>query len=137
MAIQVLNHFSVRTADMRRSRDFYVKVLGFVEGDRPPFPFPGYWLYCDGIPVVHVIGAEPDNDAGLEGYLGARSGAAGGGSLDHIAFTASDLEAMRRRLEALGVEFAERDVPLLGLKQLFVTDPDGITLELNFPETTV
>ena len=135
MPIEGLNHFSVRTPDMKRSRDFYVNVLGFVEGDRPPFPFPGYWLYCGETAVVHVIGEDPDGE-GLQGYLGERSGGAGAGSLDHIAFSASNLEGVRERLDALGVRYTERSVPLLGLIQLFVTDPDGITLELNFPETT-
>lgn len=135
MPIEGLNHFSVRTPDMKRSRDFYVDVLGFVEGERPPFPFPGYWLYCGETPVVHVIGEDPGGE-GLQGYLGERSGGAGAGSLDHIAFSASDLESVRERLERRDVGYTERSVPLLGLIQLFVTDPDGITLELNFPETT-
>lgn len=135
MPINGLNHFSVRTPDMRRSRDFYVNVLGFTEGERPPFPFPGYWLYCGDIPVVHVIGEDPGGE-GLQGYLGERGGGDGAGSLDHIAFTASGLDAMRERLGEHGVAFKERSVPLLGLIQLFVTDPDGIILELNFPETT-
>lgn len=120
---------------MKRSRDFYVDVLGFVEGERPPFPFPGYWLYCGKTAVVHVIGEDPDG-AGLQGYLGERSGGSGAGSLDHIAFSASDLEGVRERLDGHDVRYTERSVPLLGLIQLFVTDPDGITLELNFPETT-
>lgn len=134
MAVDALNHYAVRSADMERARDFYVQVLGLVQGERPAFPFPGYWLYCGEQAVVHIVGESADG--GLDGYLGAREPAAGAGALDHIAFSASGLEETRERLERLGVPYHERTVPLMGLRQLFISDPDGITLELNFPETT-
>lgn len=125
--IEGLNHVSIRAADIERSRDFYVGVLGFVEGPRPPFPFPGYWLYCGDSAALHIVGA----GAGLEDYLGER--ATGGGAVDHIAFQARDRAAVRQRLEQLGVDYREREVPLLNLGQLFITDPDGVQIELNFP----
>lgn len=125
MPIHALNHYAIRSADMKHSRDFYVEVLGLVEGERPPFPFPGYWLYCGDQAAVHIVG----QDVAARGY-GPRTGA-----LDHIAFSASGVEAMRERLQRLDVPYSERTVPLMGLRQLFVTDPDGITLELNFPAT--
>ena len=48
MPINKLAHFSVRTTDVEASRQFYVEVLGFKEGFRPPFKFPGLWLYRGG-----------------------------------------------------------------------------------------
>lgn len=135
VTVEALNHYSVRTADIRRSRDFYVEVLGLVQGERPPFPFPGYWLYCGDSAVVHIVGQ--GEDRGLDDYLGAAEPTPGGGSLDHIAFSARGLAQMRARLQRLQVPYRERTVPLLGLRQLFITDPDGITLELNFPESEV
>lgn len=48
MPINKLAHFSVRTTDVEASKRFYVDVLGFQEGFRPPFRFPGLWLYRDG-----------------------------------------------------------------------------------------
>ncbi|NBY16471.1 MAG: glyoxalase, partial [Betaproteobacteria bacterium] len=35
-----LNHFSIRTMDLDRTRDFYERVLGLTVGPRPDFPFP-------------------------------------------------------------------------------------------------
>lgn len=137
MAITRLAHYSIRTPDLEAAREFYTQVLGFREGFRPPFKFPGVWLYLgddDGdYGVVHLIGIDPDGETVK--YLGDRSGPADGttGNLDHIAFDATGLAQMRARLDARGLSYTEREVPALGLRQLFLRDPSGITLELNFP----
>lgn len=72
MAISKLAHFSIRTTDMEATRRFYVDVMGFREGFRPPFQFPGIWLYQGGdesdYGVVHIIGMDPDDQAGLVEY---------------------------------------------------------------------
>jgi hypothetical protein len=39
---------------------------------------------------------------------------------------------MVARFRALGMKFAEADVPSINLRQIFVHDPNGVTLELNF-----
>lgn len=137
MALDRLDHYSVRTRDLDGTGRFYTDVLGLNDGWRPDFPFPGKWLYCGDQAVIHLIGIDPDDPSGLEGYLGAREGDAlhGGGAVDHIAFAASDLDEMRRRLEGSGVDWREREVPTLGLHQIFVEDPNGIVIELNFPTT--
>ena len=56
----------------------------------------------------------------------------GTGALDHVAFRASGLAAMRLRLREKKVDFAEQTVPGQGLQQIFLDDPDGIRLEFNF-----
>jgi len=127
MAVRGLNHFTVRTNDLERSAAFYAAALGLRIGDRPPFPFPGMWLWNESNPVVHLVG----NDRG-DGRAADPGG--GMGRLDHIALTCTDLEATRARLASLGVSFEERLVPRLNQTQLFVTDPDGVPLELLFPE---
>ena len=125
MALEQLDHYTVRTRpeDLVRVRDFYVEVLGLREGKRPPFNFPGHWLYCGGVPMVHLAGT-------VEGGNGRPCGT---GKLDHVAFRASGLAAMRKRLLDLDVSFDERTVPALGLHQLFLVDPGGIKVELNYP----
>lgn len=141
MAISKLAHFSVRTTDIEASKRFYTEVLGFKEGFRPPFNFPGVWLYCGGdeadYGIVHIIGIDPNDASGLDDYLGAKADSAlvGGGAVDHIAFKATDLPDMHRRLHAVKLPFKERTVPGLGLHQVFIEDPSGITIELNFPAT--
>ena len=39
---------------------------------------------------------------------------------------------MKNRLAALGLAFRERMVPGGALRQLFVPDPEGVMVELNF-----
>lgn len=82
--------------------------------------------------MVHLIGTGAEGE--VAAYLGIRDGAGGGtGALDHIAFLADDWEATRSRCRAFAADFTERVVPGLGLRQMFVTDPGGIVVELNFP----
>jgi catechol 2,3-dioxygenase-like lactoylglutathione lyase family enzyme len=116
-----LAHYSVRAKDLEASTTFYTEALGLCVGPRPPFGFSGVWLY--------------DGDAAArDGYLGSRpnSDASETGALDHVAFFASDWPACRQRLNALGVRYTERLVPIVGVLQVFLADPDGVTIELNY-----
>ena len=56
MPAQSLNHYTILTRDLEATKDFYTDVVGLTVGDRPPLAFPGYWLYCGGVPTVHLIG---------------------------------------------------------------------------------
>jgi catechol 2,3-dioxygenase-like lactoylglutathione lyase family enzyme len=114
-------HINIRSTDVERARDFYVAVLGLSAGDRPPFASIGYWLYLGDRPVVHLVQRAP-----------GEAGQSGSGSLDHVAFRGVDLAATRAALRAHGVPFRESIVPRDGTIQLFVHDPDGLKLELNF-----
>lgn len=123
MPLESLQHVNIRCADAAASRDFYVKVVGLKEGYRPPFNFGGHWLYLGEVAVIHLVQKPPG-----EKPLGP-----GSGELDHVAFGGSDLSGMRARLKASGLPFEERVVPRDGIIQLFVRDPEGVKLELNFP----
>jgi catechol 2,3-dioxygenase-like lactoylglutathione lyase family enzyme len=135
-----LNHFSIRTTDIDATRIFYESVLGLTVGPRPAFPFPGLWLY-NGDPahvanaMVHVIGMDKNDPQGLKDYLGDKdvSTLHGSGAVDHIALMATGLEAMLAHLARLGVPCRERMVPAIGLHQLFLDDPCGLVIELNYP----
>ncbi len=135
MPLTGLDHCAIRTGDLVATRDFFVDVLGLEDGDRPPFPFPGHWLYCEGRPVVHLIGLDTAGSSGLVEYMGEdrKEALTGTGAVDHLAFTAADLEGMRARIKELGIESRERAVPDLALHQIFVVDPNGVTVEINFP----
>ena len=140
MGINKLAHYSIRTTDLEASRVFYTEILGFRVGYRPDFKFPGIWLYMSDdddkeYGTVHIIGIDPNDPQGLIDYLGDKSldSLQGTGTVDHIAFTATDLAAMRKNLKTRGMDFFERTVPSLGLHQLFLTDPSGVTIELNYP----
>jgi catechol 2,3-dioxygenase-like lactoylglutathione lyase family enzyme len=131
MPLENLNHVLVLTRDLEATRDFYVDVLGLEDGYRPPFPFNGHWIYLGDRAVVHV--------AENRGYLDKRDHVQDGsadnatGSIDHIAFEATGLKAMIARLEKHGIAAHHRKVPDLDLHQVFVHDPNGVRIELNYP----
>lgn len=134
MAITRLDHYSIRTTDLAATERFYTDVLGLEVGPRPTFPFPGVWLYQSGVAVVHVVGIDPNDSSGLKDYLGDKAAdATGTGTIDHVAFIGNDVEAMRAKFRAAGVTFRDRTVPALKLEQVFLEDPNGVTIELNFP----
>ncbi|HDR9758431.1 TPA: VOC family protein [Burkholderia cepacia] len=142
MTVSRLAHYSIRTLDLERSCRFYERVLGFKRGYRPPFDFPGAWLYKGGdesdYGTVHIIGVDPANPDGLAAYLGDRTlPASGTGTVDHIAFLATGVEAMWDTLRAEHVAWRDRTVPSLGLHQVFIEDPSGVTIELNFSAAEV
>lgn len=140
MPIAKLAHYSVRASDLDASERFYVEAMGFRVGGRPAFPFPGRWLYLgdDEVDcgVVHLIGTAGD-ESGLADYLGERpeGGQGDTGVLDHIAFLATGWRDMRERLRCMRIDHVERIVPELGLLQIFLRDPSGVVVELNYPAT--
>jgi catechol 2,3-dioxygenase-like lactoylglutathione lyase family enzyme len=124
MALNALQHINIRCDNAERTRDFYADVLALTVGPRPPFASQGYWLYLGDQPVVHLVQKRPEE----------RVSPGNTGALDHIAFGGDDLDAMRARLTARGVPFREAFVPRDNVVQLFVVDPNGVQLELNFPQ---
>jgi catechol 2,3-dioxygenase-like lactoylglutathione lyase family enzyme len=120
MTISALDHYTIKPADLDASVAFYTEVLGLSDGPRPAFDSPGAWLYCGDRPVVHLVtGGTTGKDTGT-------------GAIDHVAFRASGLDDYRARLNERAIAFRERDVPGQPLHQIFLTDPDGITIEINF-----
>jgi len=129
MPVEMLEHYTVRCASLERTRDFYRDVLGLEEGARPNFPFKGHWMYLGGVPIVHLVDAAES---------AARDGAHHGvdtAAFDHIAFRGIDIEATRATLRAHNLTFREAGVPGGRLQQIFVPDPDGVLIELNFRNT--
>ena len=131
MPLTELNHYFVRANDLERSKRFYCEVLGLQQMPRPNFEFPGYWLGVGGKIQVHM-GPHGIPDAGAH-YMGttARSATDNAGVVDHIAFSATDPKELDERLKAMKVPARKRYRPEIGLFQMFVKDPDGLTIEIN------
>ena len=126
MPLHGLDHALVLTDDLEATRRFYCDALGFEAGERPTLPFPGYWLYLDGVPCLHVA-----ERAAYEAQLDRMGLARANGPVDHVAFDAGDLEAVLARLDAAGVRAVSNDVPTAGMRQLFLDDPNGVRIEVN------
>ena len=133
MPISHLEHFLIQTDDIERTCDWYVRVLGFRVGPSPDFRFPVKWLYLGAQDVIHVCEGGAGVSEARKRYLGQQSQELrGSGVIDHVAFRCTGLDAMLARLEAAGVEFNERQVDDQALYQLFLFDPTGVKVELNF-----
>ena len=133
MPLHHLEHFLIQTADMAATRDWYVKVLGFTEGAHPDFKFPVCWLYIGATDVIHITEGGANVSENRKRYLGQQSQAAEGtGVIDHVAFRCTGLREMMAHLANNGIEFKKRQVDDQGLFQLFLMDPNGIKVELNF-----
>ena len=132
MPLTELNHYFVRANDLEKTKDFYCDVLGFQVMPRPTFPFSGYWLGVNGKIQVHM-GQDGIDNAALY-YLGTPKNAASdhSGVVDHIAFLASEQEKFVKRFKELGMSYRPRSLPESELFQLFIKDPNGLTIELNF-----
>jgi catechol 2,3-dioxygenase-like lactoylglutathione lyase family enzyme len=126
MQVTGLNHINLTAPDalLEEVRRFYEIVLGLSVGQRPEFSRPGYWLYAGGSPIVHLSSSESE--------VAIRDGR--GHYLDHVAFTCMHEEATAERLESMGVRFDRRTRKDSGFTQLFLTDPAGLRIELNFED---
>ena len=100
MPAQSLNHYTIKVRDLEGTKNFYQDIVGLAVGERPPLPFPGYWLYCGGVPTVHLIGHR-DEDAVIPD---GASYPAPTGRLDHIAFSCDGLKEMREKLQARDIQ---------------------------------
>lgn len=119
MQLRRLDHVNVRTANLQAMVDWYGEVLGMRPGARPPFSFGGAWLYCDGLPIVHLVEvAKPPH--GEEPRL------------EHFAVSAEGLGAFVAHLERRGERYEKGVVPGFGITQINVWDPDGNHIHIDF-----
>ncbi len=133
MPLSHIEHFLLQTADMEKTREWYVNVLGMRVGPNPDFKFPVFWLYLGDKDVVHVTEGGGKVSENRKRYVGQESQAtAGSGAIDHLAFRATGLREMMAHLKGLGIDFKQRQVDDQGLYQLFMFDPNGIKIELNY-----
>ncbi|TXI18002.1 MAG: glyoxalase [Nitrosomonas sp.] len=115
-----MNHFTVLSSDLEKSKAFYIDILGLKEGYRPPFAFPGAWLYVGNQAILHIMAGRPmpANAAGV---------------IDHMAFSAFNLQAVIDTLKQHNIRYDLHRLQGLEIWQLFCHDPDGAKVELDFP----
>ena len=117
MLVVDIHHVSLNVSDTGRSLSFYRDVLGLAQLPRPNFPFGGAWLDAGNGRQVHLIEAKVPGDLG-----------------QHMAFQVTDLDGVVEHLRSAGVETPD-PIPVLdtGIRQTFVSDPDGNRIEFTQP----
>lgn len=127
-----MEHYLVLADDIDATRDFYRDVLGLRVGFRPPLGFPGHWLYIGDAPCIHIAEWKTYTEHSHRLGIPVTARAAGTGPLDHIAFNGSRYDEMLARLDRHGVRYSLNAAPGVGLRQVFLDDPNGVKIELNF-----
>ncbi|MBN3561446.1 hypothetical protein [Aliamphritea spongicola] len=136
-----LNHALLMCENITAMEDFFIRIIGFENGPRPPFPFAGSWLYSDGQPLIHLVGKtpfssqEPSQEQSQQAYLRTvekDTEAKANGIIDHLAFQGGCYRTLIRRLDEQQATYFERTIPLSNEHQVFVIGPEQIKLEILF-----
>jgi catechol 2,3-dioxygenase-like lactoylglutathione lyase family enzyme len=126
MSVTAMNHFTILTDDLPATLAFYEEHLDLKPGARPPFKFPGAWLYADGgrgrDPILHIV-------AGIEGKRLVK------GVIDHMAFSGQGLAAAVAKLKRNNVPYELRRLPAYGTWQLFFFDPNQAKIEIDYDKS--
>ncbi|CAA7017791.1 unnamed protein product [Microthlaspi erraticum] len=125
--LMALNHVSRLCKDVKKSLEFYTKVLGFVETERPAsLDFDGAWLFNYGV-GIHLVQVKDENKLPSKNtdHLDPMD--------NHISFQCEDMEALEKRLKEVDVKYMKRtvgDEKDAAIDQLFFNDPDGFMVEI-------
>lgn len=127
--VEALDHVNIITSDLEGSVRFYAQLLGLESRDGPP-PLThanARWMYDkSGRAMLHINSLDCPRAYDRAVVAGPT------GALHHVALRCSGYEEMRARLDAAGLEYRLNEVPAVGLRQVFVLDPNAVLLELNF-----
>jgi catechol 2,3-dioxygenase-like lactoylglutathione lyase family enzyme len=126
------DHYTVRSKDIDASWKFYEQVLGLQVRKRD-VPVPAFIVSIwPDRQVVHVFQASDEMEAIFAKYPPADElNGWNTGRIHHVEFWATGLADFKARWNAQGVKFSERMLP--DKYQVGLQDPDGITVNLNFP----
>lgn len=130
MEVKALDHVNVITADIDATADFYAAILGLERRDGPPELLPDQvqWMFDSaGRAVVHINHTDCPRAFDRPVHPGEPTGA-----IHHVAFACTGFDALIAKLEAAGHAFQVNTLESIGLRQVFVADPNAVILELNF-----
>ena len=102
-------------------KDFYCDVVGLTEGFRPAFERFGFWLYVGNKDVLHLITPKEGDRRSPQKS-----------SYDHVAIKTGDYQGVLQKLKSLNIPFEEKSIPGMTAHQIFLRDPAGNRVELNF-----
>jgi catechol 2,3-dioxygenase-like lactoylglutathione lyase family enzyme len=125
MKVLGINHINIVLTEEQLAEEiaFYERVLGLTPGYRAPSTRNGAWLYSkhNEVALIHLSVISPDQDVSGENHF------------HHLALTCTDVDAYLKLLadNAIPHRLEQRWAP--EMTQIFIVDPVGIRIELNFP----
>ena len=123
MTVTAVNHFTILTDDLPATLAFYEDHLDLKPGARPPFTFPGAWLYADGgrgkDPILHIVAGKQKKDL-VKGVI------------DHMAFSGAGLTGAVEKLKTKDIKYELRKQVGSGTWQLFFFDPNDAKIEIDY-----
>jgi catechol 2,3-dioxygenase-like lactoylglutathione lyase family enzyme len=124
MSATSLNHVSVYAEDLAVSTTFYCDLLGLEKIATPTFAFPVQWLRL-GDKQLHLF---------------VRDGVTAP-TYHHVGINIDDIEAVYRRAQELDIQdkaafFSNMYELPDGSVQMYIRDPAGNLLELDWPDVT-
>lgn len=123
-----LDHVNLETTDLAGSVAFYRDVIGLDVRDPPGLdPARVQWMHDErGHAIIHLSTA--GSMLGETGHVRGRET----GAVHHVALDCTGHDAMQALLTAKGLPFRNNHVVAIDLRQIFVEDPNGVLLELNY-----
>ena len=124
-----LDHVNLQTTRLAETVAFYRDVIGLEVRDPPGLdPSLVQWMHDEnghGILHLSTVGS-------LLGEAPATLDGGGTGAVHHVALDCTGHDAMIETLNAAGLPYRLNHVGVIDLKQIFVADPNGVLLELNY-----
>lgn len=117
-----LDHATIVTTDIEDMRRFFAEVVGLSGGPRPALSVYGYWLYANGLPLIHLI----------KGRLPGPMMQWTSPRIDHFAFrveSADEWDALIERIRLNGIPYDRNQVSSTGELQLFVGLTPDVAIE--------
>ncbi len=130
MIVERLDHVNIITDRLGETARFYSELLDLEERDGPPPMKPDQvrWMFDgSGQAILHLNSVDFPRVHDRAVSPGAETGA-----IHHVALRCGEFETVKERLDARKADYEVNDVPSIGLKQIFTTDPNNVLLELNF-----
>lgn len=129
MKVNALDHVNIITGDLDGTATFFSDVLGLTRGDapKPLTPLQAQWMFNDaGKPLVHINSLDCPRTFDREVQPGPT------GSIHHVALGCTGYDEVTKRLNDRGLAHQINNIVAIGLRQIFVMEPNGVLLELNF-----
>ncbi|MET0241780.1 MAG: VOC family protein [Sphingobium sp.] len=125
MSVQSLDHVNIRVKDVEATAAFFTDILGMRRSPERS----GWMLDAGGHPAIHLGSADmpypSDHWRPFEGREDS-------GAVHHVALSCTGFADVLARVKANGLRHDINEITAASMRQLFVAEPGGVLLELNF-----